>query len=136
MGGPEQVRDVVHGRCRELGEDLGLDLQEIPSKGPLHADPVVAQQPVLSAVRAGGQRVGIAEVSHSWHLLGWSADALIIGRYRSNWTNFHLASGSNAHDVSTGRATSSRVGSGITQARLSAAQRLFPRDSSRDFESP
>ena len=29
MGGPEQVREVVHGGRRELGEDLGLDLQEI-----------------------------------------------------------------------------------------------------------
>ena len=50
--------------------NLGLDLQEIPPKGPLHADPVVGQQPVLSAVRARGQQVGIAEVSHCWHLLG------------------------------------------------------------------
>src|SRR5258707_9878958 len=92
MGGPEQVRDVVHGGCRELGEDLGLDLQEIPPKGPLHADPVVGQQPVLSAVRAGGQQVGIAEVSHSWHLLG-----LVCGCShhrsgdRSGWAEFPSA---------------------------------------------
>ena len=39
--GPQQVRDVVHGRGGELRQDLGLDLEELPAERLAHADAVV-----------------------------------------------------------------------------------------------
>ncbi len=65
----EQVRDVVHGRGGELGQYLGLDLEELSSERPLHADAVGREQPVLGVIGARWQHVGVGELGHGRHIL-------------------------------------------------------------------
>ena len=73
VAGPEIVGDLVHGQCREPGEDLGFDREEAVTAGREAADAVGGHEPVGRLVGAQGQQLGVRELGHasrSWPSAG------------------------------------------------------------------
>ncbi len=92
VGGPEVVRDVVHGLGGELPDRLGRHLEERPAARLEGRHPLRRHQPVRRAVRADRQEVGVAElgalgggrggVTHARRLVGTRVAAERTGARR------------------------------------------------------